>query len=299
MAYADGALDPATAATVEAAIDKHPQYREKVEKFRSTRNPIRAAFQEELETTHLGPLIDRIRRDEFPAVATAANSNSARVVQISGDWARTQAYRFRQHLPLAMAASVALLIGATLGWSLHSRPVVTSQPSPGLVTFSEGGLLAQGALRELLEHARSGTPVMAKTEDGEAWRLKATFTFRSVSRSPCRRYEMSGEAAGRFAGYACRSGAGSVVGPRARQARSEGFEQQGLCAGCGRWRRCARGGHSRCHGRRCVSIQARKTRIARQSMDHCSLEPDRFRSHPECNAGLNEIAAYMSSERPR
>jgi hypothetical protein len=46
---------------------------------------------------------------------------------------------------------------------------------------------------------------MAKTEDARAWRLKTTFTFRSASRMPCRRYEMSSEIADRFAGYACRT----------------------------------------------------------------------------------------------
>jgi hypothetical protein len=200
MAYADGALDPDARAIVEAAINKQPHYREKVEKFRSTRDPIRAAFQEELETSHLGPLINRIRRDEF--------SRAERVIPISGGGRRRQTYSFRQHLPVAIAASVALLIGATLGWSLHSRPEGMSQRSAGLVRFRDGGLLAQGALNELLEGTRSGTPVVAKTENGDVWRLKASFTFRSAGQSPCRRYEISSEAAGRFAGYACRSGEG-------------------------------------------------------------------------------------------
>jgi hypothetical protein len=205
MAYADGALDPITRTTVEAALEKHPHYREKVEKFRSTRNPIRAAFQEELRPSHLKPLIDRIRRDTLHPVTTAAHTNARRVVRISNAKARTPAFSFRPHLPTAIAASVALLIGATLGWLLHSRPVVPSQGSPGLVRFSDGNLLAQGPLKALLEGASSGAPVMGKTEDGETWRLATTFTFRSASRSPCRRYEISSEAAGRFAGYACRS----------------------------------------------------------------------------------------------
>ena len=107
-----------------------------------------------------------------------------------------------------MAASVALLIGATLGWSLNSRHVVTSQLSTGLVTFSDGRLWPKARFRELLEGARSDTPVAAKTEDGKAWKLSTSFTFRSAKRSPCRRYEISNEIAGRFAGYACRSGEG-------------------------------------------------------------------------------------------
>ena len=204
MAYADNALDPATSATVEAALEKQPQYRELVEIFRSTRHPIRIALREGLETIDLGPLIDRIRRDEF----TAPKTDSARVVRIYGDKTRAHGYRFRQHLPLAMAASIALLIGATLGWSLNMRPAVTTQLSGGFVRFSDGGLLAEGALGELLEHATSDTYIMAKTEDGKVWRLNTSFTFRSVKRSPCRRYEIDGNVRGRFAGYACRTDQG-------------------------------------------------------------------------------------------
>jgi surface antigen len=65
--------------------------------------------------------------------------------------------------------------------------------------------LAQGALQELLETAGSGSAAVVKGEDGGAWTLRATFTFRTASHTPCRRYEISGGAARRFAGYACRS----------------------------------------------------------------------------------------------
>lgn len=207
MAYADGALDPATCATVEAALEQCPQYREKVEKFRATRDPIHVAFREQLEARHLAPLIDRIRSNEFDPAVTAAKPNSEGVIRIFGETIQARGYGYRRHLPAAMAASVALLVGAALGWSLNSRPVVTSQLSRGFVTFSDGSLLAQGALRELLEGARSDAPVAAKTVDGKAWKLSASFTFRSTKQSPCRRYEISGSA-GRFAGYACRSGEG-------------------------------------------------------------------------------------------
>ena len=203
MAYADGALDPANQALVENALKKHPQYREKVDKFRATRNPVRAAFHGDLETSHLGPLINRIRRDGVLPAATVADP--PRVVRFSGDVARTKRNRFPQRISAALAASIALLLGAALGWSLHSRPVEMSQLSPRLVSFSNGGLLAQAELQELLEKASSAAPIMAKTVDGGTWRLTTTYTFRSANRLPCRRYEISSETAGRSAGYACRT----------------------------------------------------------------------------------------------
>ena len=122
---------------------------------------------------------------------------------------------------------------------------MTSQHPPGLVRFSDGGLLAQGALQELLERTRSGTPVLAKTEDGEAWKLKSSFTFRSAKRSPCRRYEISSESAGRFAGYACRSGEGQWFVQAHAKLATKVPKRQRLCASGRRWGRCARGGNSR------------------------------------------------------
>jgi hypothetical protein len=203
MAYADGALDPAIRATLETAIQKHPEYREKVAKFKATRGPIQEAFRRELGANDLGPLIDRIRRETLVAATPGVI-----LMGVSGVKPRTQTYRFRRQLPWAMAASVALLVGVQLGWLLRSGSVATSPPAADLVTFRDGRLKAEGALRDLLERARSGAPVMVRMQDGSDWKLEASFTFRSTSQTSCRRYEMTGAATRRFAGYACRSGEG-------------------------------------------------------------------------------------------
>ena len=159
-------------------------------------------------TGHLGPLIDRIRRDEVSPEATEVSSKTARIVPLSGVRSPTDASRFRHRLPAAMAASVALLAGAAFGWLAHPAPRVTSLSAPGLIAFSDGRLLAQGPLQELLEGVRSGVSVGAKTAAGETWTLKATFSFRSSSRAPCRRYEIGKQTTSSFAGYACRSDEG-------------------------------------------------------------------------------------------
>jgi hypothetical protein len=208
MAYADGVLDRTAHAVVEAAIHGNPEYCNKVEKFRATRSPIQDAFQAQLGAGHLESLIDRIGRDEGQPTVAAANSNAARVVWISRDKVKTHGLGLRQHRPVAMAASVAFLIGGVLGWSLHTERLTVRQPGPLLVTFGDGRLVAQGALQALLERAMSGAPTTVAAVDGDAWELKATLTFRSMSQSPCRRYEISSAAAGRFAGYACRSSEG-------------------------------------------------------------------------------------------
>lgn len=203
MAYADGALDAADRAAVETAIEAHPAYREKVEKFRATRAPIGAAFQRELVVGDLEPLIRRIGRE---GTRPAAHQGPLGAMPVSrGAAGGAHRHRLGRYVPMAMAASLALLAGGAAGWLLHSRAGGSSE---GLVRFSDGGLKAQGPLQDLLERARSGISVVASTVDGQAWTLKTSFTFRSAAQSLCRRYEIGNPAAGRFVGYACRSGEG-------------------------------------------------------------------------------------------
>jgi anti-sigma-K factor RskA len=61
MAYADGALDPAEREAVEAIIERHPECRQKVEKYRATLAPLQSLFRETISIDHLAPLIERIR----------------------------------------------------------------------------------------------------------------------------------------------------------------------------------------------------------------------------------------------
>lgn len=205
MAYADGALDPVDRAAVEAAIKQHPEYQQKLEKFRATLEPVQQALQEDLRTARLAPLIASIRRGDLRPPTSAADPHAERVLSLRGGQDRTRLPAVRQYSPIMMAASLALLIGGGLGWSLHTGGTRMPQALPGLVSFNNSGLLAQGPLEKLLETESSGTGVAAQAADGQAWQLKASFTFRSVSRSLCRRYEMNNEANGRFAGFACRS----------------------------------------------------------------------------------------------
>ena len=53
MAYADGQLDPAEQANVEASIRERPEHQRKVEKFRATLKPVHQAFQERMDRGHL------------------------------------------------------------------------------------------------------------------------------------------------------------------------------------------------------------------------------------------------------
>ena len=201
MAYADGVLDPALREAVESALRDHPEYRAKVEKFRRTRAPIRHAFVQGPLPEQPDGLIDELQRFPLrPIEATSPPSPSA-------GWrsdGRKRGYGQvpAVPLPMAIAASVALLIGVGLGWTLQPK----GNLSPGaqsVIAFGERGLTAQGALRQLLETVQSGTTI-ATVSNGHTWQLKASFTFRSLGGASCRRYEMAEATNAPFAGYACR-----------------------------------------------------------------------------------------------
>ena len=202
MAFADGALDPAEREAVEAIIERHPECRQKVEKYRATLAPLQSLFRETINIDHLAPLVEQIRRSELGPARAPLRAAEVRQLPQSHTM-RLQRRAFRPSYPTAIAASVALLIGAALGWLL--QPGTTSSvPAAGLIQVSDGSLLAQGALQDLLEHTARGVPLTTEMA-GKAWELEASFTFRAADQQPCRRYELRSVARDHFAGYACRS----------------------------------------------------------------------------------------------
>jgi hypothetical protein len=206
MAYADGVLDPAERDAVEAVLQKHPECRQKVEKFRATLSPLQSLFSASIGIDHLAPLIDRIRHaDLAPAQAPVRPAAVRQLPQARP--ARAPRHPWHQHYPMALAASLALLIGAALGSLLHPK-AVSSVPTAHFIGVSEGRLTAQGPLQDLLEHTARGIPVRAEFAGGGTWELEATFTFRSIGQQPCRRYELRSMAREHFAGFACRDGDG-------------------------------------------------------------------------------------------
>ena len=198
MAYADGLLSAAERVNVEASIREHPDYQRKVEQFRATLKPIRQAFEEQ-DRDHLAALAARIR--QVPATASAGR---ARLPSVAPRHAQSSSPAAYASWPVALAASLALVVGGGLGWFMHSPPEREKAASAGLITFDDGSLRAEGALAQLLETARSGTALRVRDVHERAWQLTAISSFRSLADAPCRRYELTDDVAARFAGYACR-----------------------------------------------------------------------------------------------
>jgi hypothetical protein len=206
MAYADGALEPAEQQAVEAILQRLPECQRKVETFRATLSPIQNLFRDATTIDHLGPLIDRIRRADVGLRPVA--SRGAEISRLPTSRLRPVVRHPQQpSFPVAIAASLALLIGGALGWLLQPGPMPAS-PTPGFIKVSEGSLSAQGPLARLLEKSPRGVGLAAELSGGKAWELEASFSFRSAGQQPCRRYELRSAAREHFAGYACRNGDG-------------------------------------------------------------------------------------------
>src|SRR5262245_11383770 len=209
MAFADGVLDPAQRKAVEAVLQRHPEYRQKVEKYRATLTPIHHLFSESIGIDDLQPLIDRIRRDALGPLP--ASAHSAQVHELpQAQPARARRPAWRPHYATAIAASLALLIGTALGAQLQPR-AVSSVPGADFIRLNDGALTAQGPLQDLLEHTGRGVLVRTQLSAAGTWELEASYTFRSISQQPCRRYELRSQARERFAGFACRGTAGQWV----------------------------------------------------------------------------------------
>src|SRR5258708_31173958 len=135
MAYADGELDAAARASIEAAMQEDPEIAKRVARHRALRETMQGAFSGVLEE----PVPERL-------IAAARGQNTAPkgavVLTLAREAARRKTSLRSGWQPAAMAASLALGVGlGFLAW--HGR---TGLIQPG----SGGGLVANAALAEVL-----------------------------------------------------------------------------------------------------------------------------------------------------
>jgi hypothetical protein len=190
MAYADGEVDEATRAIIEAAMRENPEVRRRIAEHRALREAMQGAFSAVLDEPVPQRLIDAARG---PTAAPAGG----RVVDLAS--ARRAAAgrapgRLRSWQPAAMAASV--LVGVALGYvGWHSaKPLVT--------TSSSGELLAGAGLAEALSNQLS--------EDRSPGLAAITgLSFRAKTGDYCRTFSLSGSHAS--SGLACHEGVGWTI----------------------------------------------------------------------------------------
>lgn len=166
MAYADGELDAARAAEVEAALADDPDARRTLEMFLRSGALVRHAFDRPLRE----PVPERLRE--------AVRSGLAQAPAVSLSLHRDITQRGRGwRLALPAAASVALAIGLSLGWWMGGHgdagPLLASAGTP--------------AVQEALERLPTGRT----TGLAQGGRAALIATFRDQQGSVCREIELS------------------------------------------------------------------------------------------------------------
>jgi putative transcriptional regulator len=103
-----------------------------------------------------------------------------------------------------LLAGLTLFIGIGLGWLVRGAPETGTVAS--LVKADGGRLIAQGALRDVLDVLPSGRETAASLDGGD-FRLGVKMTFEDQSGDYCRQYEIIASPSGLYSGIACRTGA--------------------------------------------------------------------------------------------
>jgi anti-sigma factor ChrR (cupin superfamily) len=185
MAYADGELDSAARASVEAAMQEDPEIGRRVARHRALREAMQGAFSTVLNE----PVPDRLIQ---AARGQAAAPKSAVVdLSVAREAARQEKPAApRRWQPAAMAAS--LLLGLGLGFlAWHGSGGALVRPGAG------GGLVASATLAEALSTQLS--------DDRSSDRVVvAGLSFRNKSGDYCRTFYSTGSDAA--SGLACHEG---------------------------------------------------------------------------------------------
>jgi hypothetical protein len=176
MAYADGELDVATRAAVEAAMASDPQLAQRVARHRALRGRLHAALDPVLDE----PLPQRL----LASVQGAPAQRRADKIPLQHKAAP------RWSWPQWGAIAASLVGGALLG------PLLLRTPAGAVLVSRDGQVLASGALaRALTEQLASNQPPGAPLQIG--------VSFRARNGDYCRTFVLRDENA--LAGLACRA----------------------------------------------------------------------------------------------
>ncbi|HRD77397.1 MAG TPA: hypothetical protein PK264_15935 [Hyphomicrobiaceae bacterium] len=201
--YADGELDEAKRREIEAYLASDPKAAELVNRLQKSAALLKQAF----EVPASSPVPDRL-------IAVLQESPAARPGVVDAEHTTTITPIGRRRLsqrgmflPMAMAASLALVVGAGVGFGLRDFR------SPSISTVIAAGPVASGSALARLLHSRT-------TGEGEqigagARRIEVVGTFRDRTGRPCREIEqLDGKdtsTAPELAAIACADGAGGWV----------------------------------------------------------------------------------------
>lgn len=179
MAYADGELDPATRAAVEAAMASDPQLALRVERHRALRGRIRSAFDTVLDEPVPARLLEAVR-------AAPGAPGESKVVPLHRHPLR------RGSWPQWTAIAASLIVGLVAGRLASLRP---GNAAP--IATRDGRMLASGVLASALSEQLASRQSAVDP-------VRIGVSFRAKTGEYCRTFSLRRPAA--LAGLACRSG---------------------------------------------------------------------------------------------
>jgi len=200
MAYADGELDEARHAAVEAAIARDDALADRVAMFAETADRAKQA----MDATLSAPVPAHLQRAVESLIAAQDSQDSeggarADPVSLADHRARRDSGRlggWRRVVPAAMAASIALVVGLGVGYGLRPGPDSTGAGmAVGSLTGPAGPAIA-AALAEI--------PSGAEQALAGGRTFRAIASFRDEAGAVCREFEVDGEAGRASVNVACR-----------------------------------------------------------------------------------------------
>jgi hypothetical protein len=217
MAYADHELDAIEHSRIHDMIMRDPELRTRLQAFVSSRDVLSTLFDRPMREPVPEHLIKLLMGS--PARTALTVSPMSRAWQGFSNWIGT-------HLtpPNAVAAAAVMVVGASTGWMARDATNL-DLPTAQLVTLSDGKIVAQGALRRVLETSPSGK--MNSADGGKDFAsLKVLGTFKTSSNGFCREYELIVPTGARHTGIGCRDASGrwavEAYAPAAAKAKTSG-----------------------------------------------------------------------------
>ena len=221
MAFADGMLEPAEAARVEAAIAADPTLERRLHVFRLTGDGLKPFYDGILDEPVPQRLIDAVHR-HAPAAREVLGRGTPRGGAV-GLLHRADDRRRTSWTPLdilewltggprvagaGLAFASAIAIAAAGGWLAHdliSRPNGIAEGGARFAVSSAGQPIAAGDLAEVLETETGGARV-AVSDGEDAGAITPVLTFISRAGAVCRQFTISAPHVVED-GVACRDGA--------------------------------------------------------------------------------------------
>lgn len=199
-ALLDGELDPGTAAELQRRLAEDPALARRYDELKGADAAFREALSE-LDEQPLPESVSRLIRENDGAAARGG------VLPL-----RQRAQPARRWVPVALAASIALVVGFVAARLLPAPQL------PSADTMVTGAVAPRSPLHEVLETQPSG----ATTTLADGTRAAPVQTFRTADGTVCRELQLSAAAGSRHA-VACRSaGAWQIRLAEFRQA-TEGY----------------------------------------------------------------------------